>query len=176
MGMDVIGIEPASDAGRCFRARIHQWAALTAFLEDQCLEIYARGADWHSNAGGGLNSAADSSALGIRLIRLLMEDAVTPAIEALRRKIDETRPDVECPFCQAEGKVNRYIAAYITHGLVEAHAKFGGGNPAAEELVSCPNCAGDGTVHQSETSVWPTEDSLRIFAMFCLESGGFRIL
>jgi hypothetical protein len=41
MGMDVIGIESASDAGRCFRASIHQWAALTAFLEDRSLLCFA---------------------------------------------------------------------------------------------------------------------------------------
>ena len=109
------------------------------------------------------------------LIALVVQEAATRAIETARCRVDELFPETDCLYCLGTGTVNRFVAAYVTEGLVAAHKRFGGDNPARDEMVGCPHCSGHGKVRGSRNLDWPTPDDLFGFAVFCIESGGMRI-
>lgn len=151
MGMDVYGREPVSETGEYYRSNMWWWAPLADYIIDMCADIAVRCEGWHLNDGDGLN-ADDADKLADLLDAQIVAGTAARYIAQREARL-AALPDERCGHCDG--------------GRREPKAR--------NEQGRCNHC--NGTHEVLHMSRWYQLDlaTLREFAQFSRDSGGFEI-
>ena len=148
MGMDVIGMNPTSDAGREFRHTCDGWHPLAEYVCEVAPEITSRCTYWHSNDYDGLS-----------------EDDARGLAELLQREIDSGRTEAYVLLRQSEPKLMPNERCEICNGT---------GDPDKNGIL-CSECNGKGYHCPSATEYVLRTRNVQRFAAFLRACGGFEI-
>lgn len=155
MGMDVYGIKPVSEVGEYFRNNVWWWRPLWNYCLDKYPEIAGKVEYGHSNDGDGLD-AQDSYKLGL-LLRQDIESGVVRKYDLDYKQYVANLPKETCKICKG---TKMYFYEDIE------------GN---DQERQCTNCDDDGKTKSFDACYPFSEENVKEFADFCIDSGGFRI-
>lgn len=172
MGMDVYGKNPTAEHGEYFRNNVWFWRPLWSYVCGEFAEM--TGSDPDSgfyNDGYGLD-ADGATRLG---------HAILDAVESGR--VEEYRlnymaelaklPRTDCPHCEATGI--RSDAIGVEAGMPEKALKPEVASVVGRDIGWCNGCDGIGTQEHFAHN-YPFEvENVKVFAEFCIASGGFEI-
>ncbi|MFC1590719.1 hypothetical protein ACFL42_04425 [Candidatus Omnitrophota bacterium] len=153
MEINLYGNNPSGVKGEAFRRNMWEWKLLWYFICERCEDILGE-YDMRSEGGHNGHSVSREKALLIadRLKGLLTNGAVSKFGERYKRTIEEL-PYIRCDFCKGSGI-------------------------RSEEHISgaCSVCDGLGKLRP-----WPAKysfdaDSIKKFAEFASQSGGFKVV
>jgi DnaJ-class molecular chaperone len=154
MGFDIYGIRKKSEKGRYFYSNRLWWHGLQLYVLDACSDLFKEGETdyWCVNQGQRV-SGRTATAIAKRLHELLESGAVK-AFERRFKKEQRARLIVPCACVRARRKVDP---------------------KSAKRKVKCPRCHGTGIIKKDEIIYPFTEETVKDFAEFCQDSGGFEI-
>jgi DnaJ-class molecular chaperone len=154
MGFNIYGIRKKSEEGRHFGISGLWWAALGDYVLDVCSDLFQeRGAEWWGVNQGTRVSGRTATAVAKRLHELLETGAVKQ-YERQFRKEQKAKLKTPCSCMKAKRK---------------------DGPKAPKRKARCPKCNGTGIVKKDGTIYPFTEETVKDFAAFCRDSGGFEI-
>jgi hypothetical protein len=171
MGMDVMGVNPTSEKGSYFRNNVWWWRPLADYCIENHPDIAEKCEYWHSNDGDGLD-AEDAYALAERL----MADIAEGKVSEHERNYNEWRaslPREACELCECTGIRTDKVG--VDMGMPEKEL-----SPEVSILTGrthgwCNACDGVGT-QESWLAGYPfSEENVKEFAEFLMDSGGFQI-
>ena len=173
MGMDVIGINPAAEAGEYFRNNVWYWRPLWNYVIDVARDIVnddvANGC--HYNGGSGLN-AEQAVALADRLDDEIASGRTATYETAYRARL-AALPRSDCEYCDGTGVRTDEVGVDLgmpTKALpVEIAAIVG------REHGYCNGCSGEGRVDHPETGYPFDVRNVATFSEFARLSGGFEV-
>ena len=102
MGMDVMGVKPASKRGEYFYNNVWWWSPLWAYCRKVAPDIAMKVNDGFSNDGDGLD-AEDAAALG-RVLNAEVESGETKRFQEWFEGYLAAIPDEECKLCHGTGE------------------------------------------------------------------------
>jgi len=155
MGMDVYGIKPANETGKYFRNNVWWWRPLWDYCLDKYPDIAGKVEYGHSNDGDGLD-LEDAYKLGVSL-RQDIDSGIVKKYEQDYASYKENLSRVSCNVCKG--------TKMFFYEDVE-------GNDQERE---CTNCDEEGTMQDYQTLYPFSEQNVKEFSEFCINSGGFRI-
>lgn len=175
MGMDVIGLKPATPAGEYFRRNVWRWRPLAEIVCTLEPELTAACRYWHSNDADGLD-AETSKVLSDALQHAVATGRVQRLVAARDKRIAKL-PRRQCSHCSGTGI--RCDEVGIEHGQPDRiigpdtgatpdHPRFG-------QTGWCNGCAGYGNNEALEANYHVTVDDVGEFADFLAACGGFEI-
>ena len=172
MGMDVIGMNPKSEAGEYFRNNIWWWRRLAEYCLSQYPEIIKDDNDgWFTNSGYGLN-ATRSRKLG----EALLEDLRKGVVQKAEKRYNEyiaTLPASDCTLCDGSGIRSDEVG--VSQQMPEKELDPNEVLALGRTHGWCNGCRGTGKVDHPETNYPFSAENVAEFARFLVECGGFRI-
>ena len=171
MGMDVYGNKPTSEVGKYFRANVWWWRPLANYIQHAAPEIAAKCQYWHSNDGDGLG-VKNAKALATRLLETIENGEAEAYVKEYTDRISAL-PLETCTICNGTGIRTDDVG--VKAGWPEMLITEEG-HPRHGQKGSCNSCAGRGTVPHWDTYYHLNVDTIREFALFAKDSGGFKIL
>ena len=170
MSMDVIGQNPTSETGECFRNNIWWWMPLADYAVQVGGEIAAQCKGWRFNDGDGLNDAGAKELA--RLLQVEPDSGRTAeyAMEYLAAR--EALPLETCRLCSGSGVCSDVIAVEYeqTTKLI-----IGEGHPRKGQIGWCNGCNGVGKTPNFATMYAFSIENVQEFVAFLRDSGGFEI-
>jgi hypothetical protein len=157
MGMDVYGRRPTSKTGEYFRNNVWYWHPLASFIQSRYADEIPKIKQlaWHSNDGDGLG-ANDS----VKLAHLMQDDLNSGFVAQYAQAYEQERneaPKVECTYRNCNG--TGWNILDVQSGIKE----------------KCPQCDGTGWTDSLENCYPFSEENVREFVAFLVDSGGFKI-
>jgi DnaJ-class molecular chaperone len=153
MGFDIYGTRRKSEKGSHFGISGFWWAALEAYVLDVCSNLFKESeAHWWGVNQGTRVSGRTATAIAKRLHELLESGAVKQ-YERQFRKEQKARLSAPCSCVKARRK----------------------DDPKSKRKTKCHKCNGTGTIKKDGTIYPFTEETVKDFAEFCRDSGGFEI-
>ena len=144
------------NSGVSFRKNVWGWRPLWHFVTAVCDNILTEKDIFHGSYNGGhVISKTKADRIAKKLYKLI-EGGDVRAYESMYKKQIDSLEQVDCETCDATGKRQE---PPIT----------GAGD------VKCNGCNGTGKKDDWNKSYPFSEDNVRQFANFCMNSGGFRI-
>lgn len=171
MGMDVIGVNPASEVGEYFRANVWYWHPIWGYVED-CHPDLAELVEYaHSNDGDGLD-AEHSAILATRLKEDYASGKIEEYSQEYRKELAEL-PMEDCSLCDATGI--RTDAVGVEGGWDTKELPPDIQIIVGRERGSCNGCSGVGKKEAWETNYPFDPEVMKEFAEFLEDCGGFQI-
>lgn len=170
MGMDVIGRNPKSAAGKYFRNNVWWWHPLWSY----CCEVAPQVCDdvsGHTNDGDGL--PADGAA---RLARVLAEELVSGRTKDFELRHTEelaSLPMHTCEYCAGSGVRNDSVG--VDQGMPERRLTEVRERAVGRTHGWCNGCDGSGSVSDHRTSYPFSTENVAEFQRFLADCGGFTI-
>lgn len=171
MGMDVYGIAPSNEKGNYFRNNVWWWRPLWDYCQDVA-PSYTQGINGHNNDGDGIKDSALAREFGHHLMLTLSNGTASEYIAERNRTISEM-PMEECSICNSTGiradeigKEHGQDTKALSDDLASVYGRTHGW---------CNGCDGAGEKLPWATNYPLTEENIKEFADFCIESGGFEI-
>ena len=175
MGMDVIGVNPTSEAGLYFRRNVWGWHPLARLVCHLAPAETSACSLWHTNDGDGLD-AAQARGLADRLQQFVDDGTVDKQIKARDKRL-AALADEPCTYCNGSGVrtdargielgFDKHIIGPDTRANI-AHPRFG-------QTGWCNSCNGIGHSRPSETLYPLDAEDVVAFIAFLSDCGGFEI-
>ena len=168
MGMDVYGKEPRSTSGEYFRESVWGWHPLWNYCQEVAPDLTGHVQHGHSNDGDGLPDVL-AIELGEALAAEIAEGDTAKRVAEIEAELS-AMPDEVCSVCGGSGlRANPPATGPGEYGCNGCGGKssFNG---------SAFDAAGKGTQRPWPTHYHLREESVREFAEFLRDCGGFRIL
>lgn len=172
MGMDVIGQKPRSENGKYFRANIWWWTPLAGYVTHQHPDLTRHCKYWFSNDGDGLDDV-HARMLGERLEIDIASGKVADWAREHNRQAADT-PRETCHICHGSGIRTDDVG--IEHGMPTRKLEPAAAIETGRTVGWCNACRGLGTRESWAASYQFDEETVREFAVFLKDCGGFQIL
>ncbi len=155
MGFDIYGIRKKSEKGRHFDISELWWTGLANYVLRVCSNLFKEGEAteaWFFNQGQRV-SGRTATAIAKRLHELLESGAVRQFGRQFKKE-QKARLTAPCSCVRAKRKSSPR---------------------SVTRKVKCPKCNGTGIIKKNETIYPFTEETVKDFAEFCKDCGGFEI-
>jgi len=175
MGMDVIGLEPITEAGQYFRRNIWGWRRLADMVCVIAPRLTAHCEHWHSNDGDGLD--AETSTLLAQELQAAIASGKALRLIAARDAAVAGLPREACHLCDGIGIRRDQIGVQAGQpervigpdtGAPPDHPRYG-------QTGWCNGCSGRGSNANFESHYYVSVDDIAEFARFLAGCGGFEI-
>jgi hypothetical protein len=170
MGMDVIGVAPATETGTHFRNNVWYWRPLWQYCEQIAPELVA-GVSGQSNDGDGLD--ADGATQLAALLRAEIDSGrCTEFVSEFNRwKAGMSRTD--CEWCDGTGVRSDPIG--VANGMPDKVLDDATAILIGRSTGWCNGCNGEGQKDDWRLAYQFSVENVTEFVTFCENSGGFKI-
>jgi hypothetical protein len=158
MGMDVCGLNPTTEEGKCFGNSCWSWRPLADYVNEIAPGIASKCRYWQSNDGDGLN-AADALELAA-ILQAEIDSGRCERYARIRASAQEMAPNEPCDLCDGTG-TRKPIPERGAGDLVSG--------------ITCNGCAGTGWVRPWLEHYPFDVENVREFVAFLRGCGGFAI-
>ena len=170
MGMDVYGNKPINKTGEYFRASVWTWRPLWEFCNENFLVANKVDAGQFNN-GDGLN-AKDAEVLARQLREALANGSVQNYIDERNEYLANLeRPT--CEWCAGTGIRTDEVGTQM--GMPERELDSEMASLTGRTKGWCNGCSGEGKTEHWDTNYQLHLETVKHFAEFIENSGGFRI-